>query len=97
MPAQRENQKFSAINDGVPPTIESVYDDPEMDEAYPMKETILEQLRNSAVRPLTPAYQSISTVTSAILSPPSAIDPQATADELREAVAAALESRGVLP
>ncbi|GIJ80274.1 sugar ABC transporter substrate-binding protein [Micromonospora phaseoli] len=92
-----EHQKFSAINDGVPPTIESVYDDPEMDEAYPMKETILEQLRDPAVRPLTPAYQSISTVTSAILSPPSAIDPQATADELREAVAAALESRGVLP
>ncbi|MGW0504280.1 ABC transporter substrate-binding protein [Micromonospora sp. NPDC003241] len=92
-----ENQKFSAINDGVPPTIESVYDDPEMDEAYPMKETILEQLRDPAVRPLTPAYQSISTVMSAILSPPSAIDPPATADELRDAVADALESRGVLP
>ncbi|WP_341716635.1 ABC transporter substrate-binding protein [Micromonospora sp. FIMYZ51] len=92
-----ENQKFSAINDGVPPTIESVFDDPEMDEAYPMKETILEQLREPAVRPLTPAYQSISTVMSAILSPPSAIDPQATADELRDAIADALESRGVLP
>ncbi|TCB97123.1 ABC transporter substrate-binding protein [Micromonospora zingiberis] len=92
-----EHQKFSAINDGVPPTIERVYDDPEMDEAYPMKETILEQLRDPAVRPLTPAYQSISTVTSAILSPPAAIDPHATADELREAIADALESRGVLP
>ncbi|NLU77703.1 ABC transporter substrate-binding protein [Micromonospora sp. HNM0581] len=92
-----ENQKFSAINDGVPPTIESVYDDPEMDEAYPMKETILEQLRDAAVRPLTPAYQSISTVTSAILSPPASIDPQATADELRDAIADALESKGVLP
>ncbi|MGC5033352.1 ABC transporter substrate-binding protein [Micromonospora sp. DT229] len=92
-----ENQKFSAINDGVPPTIESVYDDPEMDEAYPMKETILEQLRDPAVRPLTPAYQSISTVTSAILSPPAAIDPQNTAKELRAAIADALESKGVLP
>ncbi|MFG2061053.1 ABC transporter substrate-binding protein [Micromonospora sp. NPDC048871] len=92
-----ENQKFSAINDGVPPTIESVYDDPEMDEAYPMKETILEQLRDPAVRPLTPAYQSISTVTSAILSPPAAIDPQSTAKELRAAIADALESKGVLP
>ncbi|MEV6811991.1 ABC transporter substrate-binding protein [Micromonospora sp. NPDC051296] len=92
-----EHQKFSAINDGVPPTIERVYDDPEMDEAYPMKETILEQLRDPAVRPLTPAYQSISTVTSALLSPPSAIDPQATADELRKAIADALESKGVLP
>ncbi|PZF97832.1 ABC transporter substrate-binding protein [Micromonospora endophytica] len=92
-----ENQKFSAINDGVPPTIERVFDDPEMDEAYPMKDAILATLREPAVRPLTPAYQSISTVTSAILSPPAAIDPQATADELRDAVADALDSKGVLP
>lgn len=92
-----KNQKFSAINDGVPPTIERVYDDPEMAEAYPMRETILEELKDPAVRPLTPAYQSISTVMSAILSPPSAIDPQRTADELRDAIADALESKGVLP
>ncbi len=92
-----ENQKFSAINDGVPPTIESVYDDPEMTEAYPMKETILEELKEPAVRPLTPAYQSISTVMSAILSPPSAIRPEQTADELRDAISDALDSKGVLP
>ncbi|MER7335692.1 MULTISPECIES: ABC transporter substrate-binding protein [unclassified Micromonospora] len=92
-----KNQKFSAINDGVPPTIEKVYDDPEMAEAYPMKETILEELKEPAVRPLTPAYQSISTVMSAILSPPSAIRPEQTADELRDAIADALDSKGVLP
>ncbi|SCG44526.1 ABC transporter substrate-binding protein [Micromonospora coxensis] len=92
-----KNQKFSAINDGVPPTIEKVYDDPEMAEAYPMKETILEELKEPAVRPLTPAYQSISTVMSAILSPPSAIEPERTADDLRQAIADALESKGVLP
>ncbi|TDC64489.1 ABC transporter substrate-binding protein [Micromonospora sp. KC207] len=91
------NQKFSAVNDGVPPTIEQVYDDPEMDRAYPMKETILEELKEPATRPLTPAYQSISTVMSAILSPPSAIRPEQTADELRDAIADALESKGVLP
>ncbi|WP_200212449.1 ABC transporter substrate-binding protein [Micromonospora coerulea] len=92
-----KNQKFSAVNDGVPPTIEKVYDDPEMDKAYPMKDTILEELKEPAVRPLTPAYQSISTVTSAILSPPSAIQPEQTANELRDAIADALESKGVLP
>ncbi|NES26961.1 extracellular solute-binding protein [Micromonospora terminaliae] len=92
-----EHQKFSAVNDGVPPTIEAVYADPEMDKAYPMKETILEELKEPAVRPLTPAYQSISTVMSAILSPPSAIRPEQTADELRDAIADALESKGVLP
>ncbi|MGC4788223.1 ABC transporter substrate-binding protein [Micromonospora sp. DT178] len=92
-----KNQKFSAVNDGVPPTIEKVYDDPEMAEAYPMRDTILEELKEPAVRPLTPAYQSISTVMSAILSPPSAIRPEQTADELRDAIADALESKGVLP
>ncbi|MBM0238997.1 ABC transporter substrate-binding protein [Micromonospora sp. ATA32] len=92
-----KNQKFSAINDGVPPTIEKVYQDPEMDKAYPMKDTILEELKDPAVRPLTPAYQSISTVMSAILSPPSGIRPQQTADELRDAIADALVSKGVLP
>lgn len=92
-----EHQKFSAVKDGVPPTIERVYDDPEMDQAYPMKDTILEELKEPAVRPLTPAYQSISTVMSAILSPPSGIRPEQTADELRSAIADALESKGVLP
>ncbi|NYF60105.1 ABC transporter substrate-binding protein [Micromonospora purpureochromogenes] len=92
-----KNQKFSAINDGVPPTIEKVYDDPEMAEAYPMKETILDELKEPAVRPLTPAYQSISTVMSAILSPPSGIQPDRTADELRDAISDALQSKGVLP
>jgi len=92
-----ENQKFSAINDGVPPTIESVYDEPEMAEAYPMKDTIREALQDSSVRPITPAYQNVSTVLSTVLSPPSAIDPPATAQRLREELQDAIESKGVLP
>jgi multiple sugar transport system substrate-binding protein len=92
-----EHQKFSAINDGVPPTIEAVYDEPEMAEAYPMKDVILEELQDAANRPLTAAYQNVSTVVSAILSPPASIDPEETADELRGAVQDALESKGVLP
>ncbi|MBW4719295.1 ABC transporter substrate-binding protein [Saccharothrix obliqua] len=92
-----ENQKFAAINDGVPPTIESVYEDPEMAEPYPMKEAILETLKNASVRPRTPAYQNVSTVISTILSPPGSIEPRATADRLREELQAALDSKGVLP
>jgi multiple sugar transport system substrate-binding protein len=92
-----EHQKFSAINDGVPPTIESIYADPEMTEAYPMKDTILEELRDPATRPLSPAYQNISTVMSATLSPPASIQPEQTAKELRESIKDALESKGVLP
>ncbi|GGM42668.1 sugar ABC transporter substrate-binding protein [Longimycelium tulufanense] len=92
-----EHQKFSAVKDGVPPTIESVYDEPEIAEAYPMKETIREELKDAALRPVTPAYQNVSTVLSTLLSPPSAIDPERTAARMRTELQDALESKGVLP
>lgn len=92
-----EHQLFSAVNDGVPPTIEAVYDEPEMDEAYPMKDEILDTLRDGTNRPLSPAYQNISTVTSSELSPPAAIDPEPTAQRLRDLMNEALDARGVLP
>lgn len=106
------SQKFSAIRDGVPPTIESVYTDdrpldptqavdpannPSMATAYPMRDVILESLRDASVRPLTVVYQNLSTITAKVLSPPADIDPPATAQELREGLAQALESKGVLP
>jgi multiple sugar transport system substrate-binding protein len=92
-----EHQLFSAVNDGVPPTIESVYDDPQMADAYPMRDEIRAELADATTRPLSPAYQNVSTVISAVLSPPSSIRPEATAERLRELVQEALESRGVLP
>ncbi|WP_424233227.1 ABC transporter substrate-binding protein [Actinophytocola sp.] len=94
-----ESQRMSAISDGVPPTIESVYngEDAEFVEKYPMWETIVEQLQDAAVRPLTVVYQNLSTITSKVLSPPQDIDPEATAAELREQLQKALESKGVLP
>ncbi|MGW4483514.1 ABC transporter substrate-binding protein [Amycolatopsis sp. NPDC004368] len=106
-----ENQKFSAINDGVPPTIESVYhndvpldpskpasnDNPNMAIKYPMRDTILDALKTAAVRPLSPAYQNASTVMSKILSPPSEINPPVTAQQLREQLNDALQSKGVIP
>lgn len=94
-----ESQRYQAINDGVPPTIESVYDgsDKEFVAAYPMWETILEELQDPAVRPLTVVYQNLSTITSKVLSPPQDIDPESTADELRDQLQKALDSKGVLP
>jgi len=91
------NQKFLAIKAGQPPTIESVYADPEMAQAYPMKQEILDELKDAAPRPLTPAYQNVSTVVAAQLSPPSAIDPQRTAAELKTSIQEAIDSKGVLP
>ncbi len=93
-----ESQKLAALKDGVPPTIEAVYDEPEMVEAYPMKEaTSWRRSRPRAPGRETPAYQNVSTVISTILSPPANIDPQATADRLRQELQDALDSKGVLP
>jgi len=106
-----KSQKFSALKDGVPPTVEKLYtddtpldaskpesdDNPSMATTYPMRATILDALQDAAVRPLTPAYQNASTVLSKVLSPPSAIDPQATAAKLREQLSDALQSKGVIP
>ena len=107
-----ESQKFQALRSGLPPSIEAVYEDeeplnpdepadretnPTMASEYPPRETIREALEEGAVRPLTPVYQNLSTVTAKVLSPPSAIDPERTADRLREELDAALRSQGVLP
>ncbi|SFQ18814.1 multiple sugar transport system substrate-binding protein [Amycolatopsis arida] len=107
-----ENQKFSALVSGVPPTVETVYDDPTpldpsqpadpadnptMATKYPMKDAIRAALAEAAVRPETPAYQTLSTITAHVLSPPSAIDPPATAERLREEMGEALESKGIIP
>ncbi len=107
-----ESQKFSAISDGVPPSVESVYTDPApidpskpadpesnptMADKYPMKDTILAALQDAAIRPLTPAYQNLSTIMAEVLSPPSDVDPQRTADKLRAQLAAALNSQAVIP
>jgi len=91
------NQKYLAINAGQPPSIESVYADPEMTKAYPMKDTILEELKDAAPRPLTPAYQNLSTVVAAQLSPPASIDPERTAADLKKSIQDAIDSKGVLP
>jgi multiple sugar transport system substrate-binding protein len=92
-----DHQKYSAINSGVPPTIASLYNDPEIAKAYPMKDTILAELQDAAVRPPTPAYQNLSTVLAAELSPPGSIRPTQVAKSLRSSIQDALESKGVLP
>ena len=92
-----ESQKYLAINAGQAPSIESVYSEPEMDKAYPMKATLLQELKTSAPRPRTPAYQNLSTVVAAQLSPPASIDPLKTAATLRRSIQDAIDSKGVLP
>ena len=66
-------------------------------EQYPFYQAIYESLEQASVRPKTPAYQSVSIVIAATLSPPSGIDPRGDVDELRSAISDALQSKGLIP
>jgi multiple sugar transport system substrate-binding protein len=93
----RDNQKIGAITGGVPPSIGDLYTDPDVMAAYPMAKDIADSLDAPAVRPLTPAYQNISIVISHALSPPSAIDPNATEQHMASEIKDAVASKGLVP
>jgi multiple sugar transport system substrate-binding protein len=93
----RDNQKIGAIKGGVPPSIGDLYTDPDVIAAYPMAKDIADSLDAPAVRPLTPAYQNISIVISHALSPPSAIDPNATEQQMASQIKDAVASKGLVP
>jgi multiple sugar transport system substrate-binding protein len=91
-----ENQLHQAINSGLPPVNASLYDDPSMTTAYPMKDAILAELKTATPRPSTAEYQNVSTLISTIISPPSSINSD-TANKLRSQIQDALDSKGVMP
>ncbi len=56
----RQNQLIGATVGGVPPTIESLYNDPKLFPDYPFHADILSALKSASVRPQTPFYQVVS-------------------------------------
>jgi multiple sugar transport system substrate-binding protein len=54
-------------------------------------------METAGPRPKTPLYQNISTIVSTTLSPPDSIDPEQTADELKEKIQQAIDGQGILP
>ncbi|MEE4022510.1 extracellular solute-binding protein [Gordonia sp. PKS22-38] len=95
----REAQRVYSIEGGTPPTIESIYDDPDFQAAYPMGNDIRAQLEENtaALRPASPVYQAISTLLTAKLSPVGQWDPETLVDELAEQVEAAINGEGLIP
>ncbi len=93
----RDNQLRNAVDAGVPPTLADLYTDPAFQEEYPAWEAIKASLDSAAVRPASPAYQSISIVLSAGLSPPGGIDPEDDVEKLTSQVEDAVNSEGLVP
>src|SRR4051794_31549197 len=76
-------QAQEAINDGLPPVMNSTYDDPKVRKGYPFADLLREQLKDSVVRPPTPSYSDVTLAIQSSLHPPASINPQKAIDTLR--------------
>jgi multiple sugar transport system substrate-binding protein len=92
-----QNQIIGANVGGVPPTIASLYNNPALFADYPFHADILSALENASVRPQTPLYQVVSIDLSHQISPPSAINPQASEQSMTGQITNALASKGLVP
>jgi multiple sugar transport system substrate-binding protein len=92
-----KNALSAALDAGDVPALGTVFDLPEFKQAYPMADVMQAELENAVPRPVSPVYQNISTIVSTTLSPPGQINPQESADELRDAIQAAIEGKGIVP
>lgn len=70
-------QAQEAINEGLPPVMNSTYDDPAVREVYPFADLLREQLQDSVTRPATPSYSDVTLAIQDTLHPPASVTPQA--------------------
>lgn len=91
-----DNQRLAAVRGGLPPTLEALYDDPEVRATFPFAEVLRDTLRDAVQRPRTPLYNDVSLAITRILHPLQDLDPERDAVRLRESVERALRSEGLL-
>jgi multiple sugar transport system substrate-binding protein len=91
--ASPENQALSAELGGLPPTTESVYDQPKVQEAFPFADELRDSIDAAAPRPVTPAYSDISLAIQKTYHPPDAVDPDTVVSQLRDRIEKAVEGK----
>jgi len=96
-----ENQLKVAELGGLPPVRSDVYDQPEIEKAYPgFGNVVRESIESAAPRPSeSPAYQDLSLAIQRAIHPTTKIDPknpQAAYDKLRDYVEKAVKREGLL-
>jgi multiple sugar transport system substrate-binding protein len=91
--ASPENQALSAELGGLPPTTESVYDEPKVQKAFPFADVMRESIDNAGARPVTPAYSDISLAIQKTFHPPDGVDPDGIVEQLRDRIEKAAEGK----
>lgn len=90
------NQAEYFISDGLPPSNAAAYDDPAVQEAFPMAGLIRQSLEQAAPRPQTPYYNEVSGGLQQTWHPPSSVDPDRTPERAGELITAVLRGEKLL-
>ncbi|WP_369259181.1 extracellular solute-binding protein [Geodermatophilus amargosae] len=90
-----ENQAEYMITNGNPASSVAVYDDPEVQEAFPMADTIRESLEAAAPRPQTPYYSEVSGGLQREYHPPSSASDE-TGQRAQDLISAVLRGEQLL-
>lgn len=91
-----ENQAEYFITNGNPPSNTEAYEDPRIEETFPMAETIRDSLQQSAPRPQTPFYNEVSTGLQQTWAPPASVDPETTPENSAEFITSVLRGEQLL-
>jgi multiple sugar transport system substrate-binding protein len=90
------NQRLAAVQGGLPPAIDAVYDDPAVARQFPFGGLLRASIAAAVPRPATPAYSDVSLAVQQVLHPPASVDPDRDVPRLRRTIDAALASKALL-
>lgn len=91
-----ENQAQYFVTDGNPPSSTEAYDDPDVQEAFPMAGVIRDSLEIAEPRPQTPYYNEVSTGLQSTWHPPSAATPESSPEEASTLITEVLRGERLL-
>ncbi len=93
---QPENQATYFVTNGNPPSNTEAYEDPRVEEQFPMAPTIRDSLELAAPRPQTPYYNEISTGIQQTWTPPDEVEADTTPAESEDFIIAVLRGEKLL-
>ncbi len=91
-----ENQTYYFLTNGNPASLASVYDDPEVQEEFPMAPVIRDSLEQAAPRPQTPYYSEVTASLQRTYHPASSVQPGSTGEQAANLIEAVLAKEELL-
>lgn len=93
---QPKHQAYYFLTNGNPPSNSEAYEDPRIEDQFPMADTIRKSLELAAPRPQTEYYNEISTGIQQEWSPPAGVEPDVTPEQTQEFILAVLRGEKLL-